>query len=191
MTFLGACGTVRRMANSAGMRRDASEARRLRAGRAGLTPLAEFQGLCKSFGGTQAVDHVSLTVERGRILALLGENGAGKSTLIKLLAGVYQPDHGFIQLDGRPIDHRRDKRRLAFIHQDHGLVDSLTVAENVALVGGYARSLGLIDWRATRETARNALEQVGLTVDLTATVSELSRTERSMVAIACDTASCR
>ena len=184
MTFLGGCDPVRRMANPAGRRRDASEARRLRAGRAGSSPLVEFQGLCKSFGGTQAVDHVSLTVERGRILALLGENGAGKSTLIKLLAGVFQPDRGVILLDGRLVDHRRDKRRLAFIHQDHGLVDSLTVAENIALVSGYARRLGLIDWRETQKTARNALEQVGLTIDLTATVSELSRTERSLVAIA-------
>ena len=200
VTFSEACDTVPRMI-PAGVRRgfDASEARRLgdnpqsvdrrvepgaSAGGAGLTPLAELRGLDKSFGGTHAVDDVSLTVERGQTLALLGENGAGKSTLIKLLAGVYQPDRGDILLDGRPIDHRRDRRRLAFIHQDHGLIDSMTVAENIALVGGYARRLGLIDWRVTRETARRALEQVGLPVDRTLTVSELSRTERSLVAIA-------
>ena len=191
VTFSEACDTVPRMI-PAGVRRgfDASEARRLgdnpqsvdrrvepgaSAGGAGLTPLAELRGLDKSFGGTHAVDDVSLTVERGQTLALLGENGAGKSTLIKLLAGVYQPDRGDILLDGRPIDHRRDRRRLAFIHQDHGLIDSMTVAENIALVGGYARRLGLIDWRVTRETARRALEQVGLPVDRTLTVSDLGR----------------
>jgi ribose transport system ATP-binding protein len=150
----------------------------------GLAPLVEFRGLSKSFGGTRAVDDVSLTVERGRILALLGENGAGKSTLIKLLAGVHQPDRGVIRLDGRLIDHRHDQARLAFIHQDHGLVDTLTVAENIALVGGYDRRLGLIDWRRTRETARRAVEQVGLTVGPTAPVSDLSRTERSLIVIA-------
>jgi ribose transport system ATP-binding protein len=150
----------------------------------GGVPLVEFRGLSKNFGGTRAVDDVSLTVERGHILALLGENGAGKSTLIKLIAGVHQPDRGLILLDGRRIDHRHDRRRLAFIHQDHGLVDAMTVIENIALVGGYDRRLGLIDWRETQAAATRALEQVGLAVDLTTAVSELSRTERSLVAIA-------
>lgn len=154
------------------------------AGTAALAPLAEFRGLCKSFGGTRAVEDVFLTVDRGQILALLGENGAGKSTLVKLLAGVHQPERGVILLNGHLIDHRHDQRRLAFIHQDHGLVDTLTVAENIALVGGYDRRLGLIDWRRTRETARMALEQVGLAVGLTELVSDLSRTERSLIAIA-------
>jgi len=169
------------------MRRQAGDRRiqqSARSDRADHAPLAELQDLGKSFGGTQAVDRVSLTVERGRILALLGENGAGKSTLIKLLAGVYEPDHGRILLHGRPLDHRHDRRRLAFIHQDHGLIDSMTIAENIALVGGYARRRGLIDWRRTRDTAQKALAQVGLMVDLAVSVSELSRTERSLVAIA-------
>ncbi len=146
--------------------------------------VVELRGLSKSFGGTLAVDQVSLALERGQILALLGENGAGKSTLIKLLAGVYQSDSGSILLDGRPIDHSQDHHRLAFIHQDHGLIDSMTVAENVALVRGYERRFGLIDWQATREAASRAVESVDLRIDLTENVSDLSRTERSLVAIA-------
>jgi ribose transport system ATP-binding protein len=78
------------------------------------TPLVELRDLSKGFGDTLAVDRVSLTVERGQILALLGENGAGKSTLIKLLAGIYQPDHGSILLHEQPIDHHRNNH-LAFI----------------------------------------------------------------------------
>ena len=147
------------------------------------TPLVELRDLSKSFGDTLAVDHVSLTVERGRILALLGENGAGKSTLIKLLAGIYQPDHGSILLHEQPIDHHQNNH-LAFIHQDHGLIDGMTIAENIALVRGYERTLGLIDWSATRENAERSLDHVGLSIDPTVNVSGLSRTERSLVAIA-------
>jgi ribose transport system ATP-binding protein len=142
-----------------------------------------LRDLCKSFGETFAVDHLSLTSERGQILALLGENGAGKSTVIKLLAGIYQPDHGSMRLNGQPINHHRDSQ-IAFIHQDHGLVDTMTIAENIALVRSYDRMLGLIDWRSTREIAERALQHVGLSIDPAVIVSELSRTERSLVAIA-------
>jgi ribose transport system ATP-binding protein len=146
-------------------------------------PLLELQDLCKSFADTLAVDHVSFTLERGEILALLGENGAGKSTIIKLLAGIYQPDRGSILLDAQPINFHRD-RRLAFIHQDHGLIDTMSVAENIALVQGYRRAVGLIDWQSTGTEAAQSLEHVGLRVDPTVNVSELSRTERSLIAIA-------
>jgi ribose transport system ATP-binding protein len=148
-----------------------------------VSPLIELRDLCKSFGDTLAVDHVSFAVQRRQILALLGENGAGKSTLIKLLAGIYQPDQGSILFHGEPIDHRRNNQ-LAFIHQDHGLIDTMTIAENIALVSGYNRALGLIDWRSTRRQAERSLEHVGLRIDPTTNVSELSRTERSLVAIA-------
>jgi ribose transport system ATP-binding protein len=151
--------------------------------RPSVSPLIELRDLCKSFGDTLAVDHVSFSLERGQILALLGENGAGKSTLIKLLAGIYQPDQGSILLDGQPMDHRRADH-LAFIHQDHGLIETMTIAENIALVSGYNRTLGLIDWRTTREHAERSLRHVGLTIDPTINVSDLSRTERSLVAIA-------
>jgi ribose transport system ATP-binding protein len=145
--------------------------------------LIELRDLCKSFGDTLAVDHVSMTLQRGQILALLGENGAGKSTLIKLMAGIFQPDHGSILLDGEPIDHGRHNR-LAFIHQDHGLIDSMTIAENIALVRGYERVLGIIDWRSTRKHAERSLDHVGLRIDPNIIVSDLSRTERSLVVIA-------
>jgi ribose transport system ATP-binding protein len=147
------------------------------------SPLLELRDLCKSFGDTRAVDHISIALQRGQILALLGENGAGKSTLIKLLAGIFPPDHGSILLHGAPIDHGRNNH-LAFIHQDHGLIDTMTVAENIALVRGYDRAFGLIDWRSTRAHAERSLEHVGLRIDPEIPVSGLSRTERSLVAIA-------
>jgi ribose transport system ATP-binding protein len=88
-----------------------------------------------------------------------------------------------MRLNGQPINHHRDSQ-IAFIHQDHGLVDTMTIAENIALVRGYDRMLGLIDWRSTGEIAERALQHVGLSIDPAVIVSELSRTERSLVAIA-------
>jgi ribose transport system ATP-binding protein len=151
--------------------------------RSPASSVVELRNLCKSFRDTLAVDNVSITLPRGQILALLGENGAGKSTLIKLLAGIFQPDHGSILVHGEPIDHARNNH-FAFIHQDHGLIDTMTIAENIALVSGYDRALGLIDWRSTRRHAERSLEHVGLRIDPDMTVSDLSRTERSLVAIA-------
>ena len=145
--------------------------------------LVAFQQVSKQFGGTLAVDRVQLELEAGTILALLGENGAGKSTLIKMLAGVHAPDAGQILIRGHPIDPA-SRGRIAFIHQDLGLIDSMTAAENIAMVCGYTRARGLISWRRTAEAARTALEAIGGEIDPDALVSSLSRTEKSLLAIA-------
>jgi len=158
-------------------------------------PLLQFQALCKRFGGTQAVDHVTLDVRAGEILALLGENGAGKSTLIKLLAGIYPADEGAILLDGQPEAEWRSRDRtrqpVAFIHQDLGLVDWMTVAENVALGMGYprrwgntvARHFNLIDWPRARATAHRVMARVGCDIDPERRVFSLTRAEKSLLAI--------
>jgi ribose transport system ATP-binding protein len=145
--------------------------------------LVEFQQVTKQFGGTLAVDRVQLELEAGTIVALLGENGAGKSTMIKMLAGVHAPDAGQILIAGHPVD-LASRERIAFIHQDLGLIDSMTAAENIALVCGYARARGLISWPRTAEAARTALEAIGGEIDPEILVSGLSRTEKSLLAIA-------
>ena len=151
-----------------------------------------FDRIVKSFGGTQALRGVSLRVERGEIVALLGENGAGKSTLIKTLGGIHRPDSGQVCIDGAPYAHVAgsvsQKQSVAFIHQDLGLVEWMSVAENIALAVGYARRPGpfggRIDWEATHERARAALALVEADFAPTARVSSLTRTEKSLVAIA-------
>ncbi len=149
--------------------------------------LLEFRSISKRFGGTQAVDAVSFDVNAGEIVALLGENGAGKSTLIKLLAGIYPSDSGEILLEGRPESHWRkpDKSHqpVAFIHQDLGLVEWMTVAENVALGLGYPRRFGLIDWPAARTAARRVMARVGCDIDPERRVFSLTRAEKSLLAI--------
>jgi ribose transport system ATP-binding protein len=147
-----------------------------------------FDQIVKSFGGTKALRGVSLHVNRGEIVALLGENGAGKSTLIKTLGGIYSPDQGQVLVDGIPYKHisgkLQAKQAVAFIHQDLGLIEWMSVAENIALAVGYPKRAGRIDWVATEKRARDALALVDADFAPTARVSSLTRTEKSLVAIA-------
>ncbi|WP_415402201.1 sugar ABC transporter ATP-binding protein [Tateyamaria sp. SN3-11] len=147
-----------------------------------------FDGIDKHFGGTYALKDVSLTVGRGEIVALLGENGAGKSTLIKVLGGIHQPDAGRVMIDGDPYQHRPagfgERQKVAFIHQDLGLIEWMTVAENIALALGFSRKNGLIRWGDVELFAAQALEKVDCEFDPTTRVENLTRTEKSLVAIA-------
>jgi ribose transport system ATP-binding protein len=156
-----------------------------------VTALLRFEGVSKRFGGTQAVDDVTLDVHAGEVLALLGENGAGKSTLIKLLAGIHTPDAGRMLVDGQPEAAWRSadplRQPVAFIHQDLGLVEWMTVAENVAIGMGYPRLFGwkhgLVDWRAVDAAARRVLARVGCDTDPQRRVFSLTRAEKSLLAI--------
>ncbi|MEU0582883.1 sugar ABC transporter ATP-binding protein [Streptomyces sp. NPDC006132] len=150
----------------------------------GPEPLVRVRGLGKRFGGTVALAGVDLDVHAGSVLALLGPNGAGKSTLIKILAGVHQADAGQITVAGHPLGSHTASRSMSFIHQDLGLVDWMTVAENIALTTGYARRAGLISWRRTRERCVGALRIVAGHLDPDAPVSALAPADRSLVAIA-------
>lgn len=147
-----------------------------------------FDGIDKHFGGTYALKDVSLAVGRGEIVALLGENGAGKSTLIKVLGGIHRPDAGQVLIDGQPYEHRPagfgERQKVAFIHQDLGLIEWMTVAENIALALGFKRRAGLIQWPDVERFAAQALARVDCDFDPTTRVEDLSRTEKSLVAIA-------
>ncbi|WP_449380651.1 sugar ABC transporter ATP-binding protein [Bradyrhizobium sp. UFLA05-112] len=140
--------------------------------------------LCKRFGGTQALNEVSMAVGRGEVVALLGENGAGKSTLIKILAGVYSADSGTISYAGQDMTSSVRRLPLSFIHQDLGLIDWMTVAENICLTLGYPRRFGVIDWTKARKRAELALARLGADIDPDLRIQSLTRTEKSLVAIA-------
>ncbi|MFF4369116.1 sugar ABC transporter ATP-binding protein [Streptomyces sp. NPDC001594] len=150
----------------------------------GPEPLLRIRGLRKRFGGTVALDGVDLDLHAGRVLALLGPNGAGKSTLIKVLAGIHRADAGEVTMAGHPLGSAAASAAMSFIHQDPGLVDWMTVAENTALATGYPRRLGLISWRRTRERCAEALAAVAGHLDPGARVAGLAPAERALVAIA-------
>ncbi|MEV0201187.1 ATP-binding cassette domain-containing protein, partial [Nonomuraea sp. NPDC050691] len=155
-----------------------------RPGRAGTEPLVRVRGVRKRFGGTPALDGVDLDLARGSVLALVGRNGAGKSTLIKILAGVHRADAGEVTVAGHPLGGREAAGRMSFVHQDPALVDWMTVAENVALGAGYPRRGGLISRRAARRRCAEALDAVGARIDPGERAGDLTRAERSLVAVA-------
>jgi ribose transport system ATP-binding protein len=122
-----------------------------------------MEGISKHYGGVRALDNVGLTVERGRIHAVLGENGAGKSTLIKIMSGVVQADTGTMALEGRPVRFARPadalRSGITTIFQELSLVPDLSVAENVCAPEP-PRRFGLIDRRAQRRRAEGLLDRV-------------------------------
>jgi ABC-type sugar transport system ATPase subunit len=153
-----------------------------------MVPLLKVRGLTKVYGGTAALAGVDLTVGPGEIHALLGENGAGKSTLVRILAAVDHEDDGSIAFAGAPLPAGRTPRSMSergvvFIHQDLGLVGSMTVAENIAQYAGYRVGRFGISWDDTRAFAREALAKLDVDLHPDALVAELSIAEQATVAI--------
>ena len=126
-------------------------------------PFWRMNGISKHYGGVRALENVGLTVDRGRIHAVLGENGAGKSTLIKIMSGVVQPDSGTTELEGRPVRFASPSEAMlagvVAIFQELSLVPDLTVAENICAPEP-PRRFGLIDRRAQRHRAEELLARV-------------------------------
>ena len=121
-------------------------------------------GISKRFGATQALSDVSLHVECGQALALVGENGAGKSTLMKVLSGAHQPDTGVMELEGRPYKpanpHTARQNGVAMIYQELNLAPDLSVEDNVML-GQEMRCLGWLNRAAQRRRVREVLNLLG------------------------------
>lgn len=130
----------------------------------------------------KALNDVSLSVASGEIVGLVGQNGSGKSTLVKVLAGVHQPDHGS---EVRLCRTLGEQAELHFIHQDLGLVESLSTIENLDLdrkLG--ARGLLPNRVRAEERRARDLIAGFWVDFDVRRQVAELSAAERAIVAIA-------
>ena len=114
----------------------------------------ELSSISKNFGAIQALQDVSLSLERGEVLGLMGDNGAGKSTLVKIIAGNFRPSHGSIVIDGeqvhfhRPIEARQ--HGIEIVYQDLALCDNLTAAANVFLGRELRKRVGpirILDYR--------------------------------------------
>jgi putative multiple sugar transport system ATP-binding protein len=126
-----------------------------------------MRGITKTFPGVNALQDVSIEVERGTVHAICGENGAGKSTLMKVLSGVYPHGtfEGEIEFDGRPVTfgsiNDSEAAGIVIIHQELALSPFLSIAENIYL-GNEQAKRGWIDWHKTNIEAGKLLKQVGL-----------------------------
>lgn len=140
-----------------------------------------IENVSKNFDGLEAVNGVSLDIPAGTITALLGGNGAGKTTLLNLLAGVHARDGGTIYFEGVDIDRPGGRDDIAFIPQDLGLIESMTVAENLSIA---APPGWIVRPRDEQRRAQEVLSLVGANIEPSARISDLKRSERRLVAIA-------
>jgi simple sugar transport system ATP-binding protein len=137
----------------------------------------ELKGITKRFPNVVANDDVSLSVEAGEIVALLGENGAGKSTLMNVLFGLYSPDQGEVVIDGEPLEPSNPsaaiKAGVGMVHQHFMLVPVFTVAENVILGLEPVKGPAWIDRRAADALVLEISDRYKMSVDPEAMVEDL------------------
>ncbi len=147
--------------------------------------MLELQGITKRFGPVAANDRINLEVDRGEVLALLGENGAGKSTLMSILAGKYRPDAGSIRIDGEVVSFSSPAEALAkgigMVYQQFMLVENLSILDNIILAGG-EKSFFLKRRQALKKITSLA-HRLGFDLAPHRKIFELSMGERQQVEI--------
>jgi ABC-type sugar transport system ATPase subunit len=151
----------------------------------------EMKGICKRFGGVDALKNVDLELRRGEIMGIVGDNGAGKSTLMKILSGAYVADEGEIFIDGQTahIRYPHDAANLgiSMIYQDLALFNNLDVAKNIFIGRECARGpfKSLVDKKSMYQKAAELIQE--LRVDIKSpklNVARMSGGQRQMVACA-------
>lgn len=148
------------------------------------TPAIELRGITKTFGSVVANKNVSLEVNRGEILSILGENGSGKTTLMNMISGIYFPDSGEILIDGKEVVIRSPKDafgyKIGMIHQHFKLVDVFTAAENIVL--GLKDEKGFAMKEYTKKI-KQISELYGFDIDPDKKIYEMSVSEKQTVEI--------
>jgi rhamnose transport system ATP-binding protein len=151
-------------------------------------PILTLTGVSKSFPGVRALRDVSLSLQAGRVTAVIGENGAGKSTIVKTLTGIYRPDAGEIHVGGKAwtFSSPRDSwaAGIAAIHQETVMFDELSVAENIFMGHMPTGAGGLVDWPTMRERARVLLDRIDAAIPPEMALKRLSVAQKHLVEIA-------
>ncbi len=153
------------------------------------TPLLSMTGLHKWFGGVHALCGAQMVLKKtGVVHALMGQNGSGKSTMLNILSGQLRPDEGAIAMLGSRVTFNSPPdalaRGISMVTQEMALAEDLSIAENILLGHRLVRGRWGIDWRATRDRASVALEQVGVDYDPACIVRSLRPDQKQMVEIA-------
>lgn len=150
-------------------------------------PVLSLRGVSKSFPGVRALECVDLDFVRGEVHALVGENGAGKSSLLKVIAGIYQPDAGTVELDGAPYaphtPHDALRAGVRCVYQELSLLEHLSVAENL-LVEALPHRGPLLDRRELARQAERLLGDVGLDIPPSTPASYLGMAQKQLLEIA-------
>jgi simple sugar transport system ATP-binding protein len=151
----------------------------------------ELTNISRHFGAIQAVNDVSLSIEPGQVVGLMGDNGAGKSTLVKMIAGNFRPSHGVMRMDGKElILHKPAEARqhgIEIVHQDLALCNNLTAAANVYLGRELRRGLGplrILDYAAMYKRAGQLFAELKSETRPRDLVKQMSGGQRQAVAIA-------
>ncbi|RVD70513.1 sugar ABC transporter ATP-binding protein, partial [Mesorhizobium sp. M4A.F.Ca.ET.029.04.2.1] len=151
----------------------------------------ELTNISKHFGAIQAVNDVSLSIEPGQVVGLMGDNGAGKSTLVKMIAGNFRPSHGNMHLDGKELVlHKPAEARqhgIEIVHQDLALCNNLTAAANVYLGRELRRGVGpfrILDYAAMYKRAGQLFAELKSETRPRDLVKQMSGGQRQAVAIA-------
>jgi simple sugar transport system ATP-binding protein len=153
--------------------------------------ILELRNIVKHFGAIHALDDVSLDLEAGEVVGLMGDNGAGKSTLVKIIAGNFRPTHGGMRMEGaelvlhKPIDARR--HGIEIVYQDLALCDNLTAAANVFLGRELRKGTGVIrvlDYAAMYRRAGQLFRELKSETRPRDLVKQMSGGQRQAVAIA-------
>jgi ribose transport system ATP-binding protein len=151
------------------------------------TRLLEMDRVSKAFLGVPVLNHVSLSLDEGEVLGVVGENGAGKSTLMKILAGIYRSDEGTIKLGSEVFAPHKPRDALnagiIVVHQELSQFPDQTVAENI-FAGGLPRTaVGTVRRGQLMRDARAVLDQVGLDIAPSTRIRSLSLAQRQLVEI--------
>ena len=159
----------------------------------GTSEALRVEHIAKSFGAVTALVDVSMRLDRGEVLGLIGDNGAGKSTLIKILTGYIKPDKGSIFVNGEPVtlrsvDHAR-ALGIDTVYQDLALVPTLSVAHNMFLKRELVRGWGpfkMLDNGEMRKRSRESITNIGIGTlrSVGSEVAMLSGGQRQAIAIA-------
>ncbi|OEG62960.1 xylose ABC transporter ATP-binding protein [Halanaerobium saccharolyticum] len=152
--------------------------------------ILEMKNIIKDFPGVRALDHVNFALEKGEILALVGENGAGKSTLMKVLSGVwpYPTYEGDIYLDDMLVrfenTREAEEAGIGIIHQELNLLPDLSVAENIFLDRQPLNKFGGIKWEELYHNAEKVLARLNMNIDPRTELGDLTVGKQQMVEIA-------
>lgn len=151
--------------------------------------ILKAENICKNFGLTKALDNVSINIEKGKVIGLIGENGSGKSTLASIISGVYHPTSGNMEFQGKPYKPsdilEAHRNGISMIAQEMGTLPGIRVADNIFLGKEQMFSkYGIVNRKMMYHEAKKALEKIGITdIDPADFTSKFSLEDRKLIEV--------